>query len=81
MALPVVASSLAAAGLDRDDVPPPPLTVADSPTAVASALLRELDACARDPSPVTAGREYVTRHYSWTSSGHALERVLANAFS
>jgi len=74
--LPVVASSLAAAGLCTVDGERPPVHVADEIEQSAAAIV---EALRRGPAPCTAAREYVARNFSWERSGERLEQALLAA--
>jgi glycosyltransferase involved in cell wall biosynthesis len=76
--VPVVTTSLAAAGLRTGDGEPP-VVVADDDDAIAAQIVRLV----RDPQEraalAAAGRRYVERHFSWQRSAEAVEAALAKA--
>jgi glycosyltransferase involved in cell wall biosynthesis len=78
MELPVVTTSVAAAGLRAGDEAPP-LVIADDDEALALAVVRLL----RDPGGRArlgaAGRRYVERHFSWSRSVALLDEALRTA--
>jgi glycosyltransferase involved in cell wall biosynthesis len=76
MAVPVVASPLAADGLRTGDGGMPPLQTADDAAAFAAALAARLAAAQRDPTPDFAARQYVEEHFRWETNAAALEQVL-----
>jgi polysaccharide biosynthesis protein PslH len=76
MAVPVVASPLAADGLRTGDGGTPPLQTAGDAAAFAAALAARLTAARRDPTPDLAARQYVEAHFRWETNAAALEQVL-----
>jgi glycosyltransferase involved in cell wall biosynthesis len=78
MELPVVTTSVAAAGLRTADEEPP-VVIADDDEALALAIVRLL----RDPGERArlgaAGRRYVERHFSWSRSVALLDEALRAA--
>ena len=79
MAVPVVASSVAAAGLRTGDGVEPPVTVADDPATTAAAVVERLRAAADGAPPDHAGRRYVEDHFVWRGSAALVERALGAA--
>ncbi len=74
MALPVVTTPIAAAGL-QIDATPPPVVVADDDDALASAVVRVLrDAAVRDALEA-AGPCYVAERFDWSRSAARLEAM------
>jgi polysaccharide biosynthesis protein PslH len=78
MALPVVASPMAAAGLVIEGSRPP-LTVASSDAEMADAIVRSLEAAVRDPRPHDEARAWVGERFDWARIGQRLEEVLLEA--
>ncbi len=76
MQVPTVASRNAASGLITVEGFSPPMTVVDDPEAFASVLVGRLRMARADPTPPTAGRDYVTRHFTWARSGAMLDTIL-----
>ncbi len=76
MEVPVVTTSLGADGLRSADGAVPPLTVADDAPALASAIVRILEATVDDPNPHADGRAFIQAHYTWEASGRRLCRIL-----
>lgn len=79
MELPVVTSSVAAAGLRLPDADEPPLTVADEPADFAAALVDQLRQVRTDPRPNERVREYVLRNFDWDEIAARLDRLLLDA--
>jgi polysaccharide biosynthesis protein PslH len=77
MELPVVASSVAAAGLRTAERDEPPIVVADDAEEVAAALVAAVRRARQDRSPDAAARRYVAEHFDWDRAVDDLERVLA----
>jgi glycosyltransferase involved in cell wall biosynthesis len=75
MELPVIASSLATAGLVVEGAAPP-VIVADEPATVAEQIGTLLAAVRADPRPRRDARTFVERAFSWEHSGQLLEDVL-----
>ncbi len=79
MELPVVTTSVAAAGLVAGDEQPP-LVVADDPIEAANAILVQLDRVATDLRfPNSEARRWVGDRFQWTTSGRALAQILRTA--
>lgn len=76
MEVPVVSSTLAAAGLWTQDGEHPPVAVADDAAEFADALVAALRRAERDGTPDRTGRRFVLRHYTWEASAEMLEGVL-----
>jgi glycosyltransferase involved in cell wall biosynthesis len=78
MEMPVVTTSIAAAGLQSGDAAAP-LIVADDDAGLAEAVVALL----RDPGQRArlgaAGRDYVVRHFSWTAAVDRVDAVLERA--
>lgn len=76
MEVPVVTSTVAAAGLG----PGAPITVADDPPAVAAAIAACLRAIATgDDAPDAAARSWVGARFNWATSARMLAAVLDGA--
>jgi len=73
MELPVVTTTVAAAGLCIG-ASPPPVAVADAPAAQAAAIVRQLQFAGGRPGRTE--REWVTARFNWERSGLALATVL-----
>lgn len=78
MAVPVVTSSVAAAGLRTPDGEPP-VTVADSVDEQAAGILDRLAAAALDPVPDWQARVWVTERFRWDESAAKVVRALRQA--
>lgn len=76
MEVPVVASPLAADGLNTEDGDRPPVTLARTADDFARSINAALDARTRDLTPDTAAREYILRHFVWSAIGERLRAVL-----
>lgn len=76
MAVPVVASSVAASGLTLEDGTAAPVTVADDPVGVAGAVVAKLLAARDDPEPDSAARRHVEDHFVWRRSAQLVEGAL-----
>jgi polysaccharide biosynthesis protein PslH len=79
MELPVVTSSVAAAGLETDDGGRPPVRTADGANDFAQQILEEVRRVEVDRTPHLYGRRYVTQHFNWDHSVRILERALGEA--
>lgn len=79
MAIPVVTTPVAAAGLGADDGDPPPVRVAIAPEAFAEAIVAALDRRDEDPRPDVAGRRFVETRFGWGRSVATLEAALVSA--
>ncbi|WP_426573893.1 glycosyltransferase [Aquihabitans sp. McL0605] len=76
MELPVVTTSVAAAGLQRHGGQPP-LDIADDAAGHADAILRQLDLVeARNHRPHHTARIWVAERFSWERSGVALGELV-----
>lgn len=79
MELPVVTSTVAAAGLIAEGGRPP-LTVTDAPEATAAAIVELLDAIeAGQRAPRAEARSWVAERFSWDRSGRALADLVRSA--
>jgi polysaccharide biosynthesis protein PslH len=79
MELPVVTSSVAAAGLETDDGDRPPVRIADGAHDFARQILEEVRSVEVDRTPRLDGRRYVTQRFTWDHSVRLLERALEEA--
>jgi polysaccharide biosynthesis protein PslH len=75
MEVPVICSTVAAAGLRRRGAVPP-LDVADGVDAVVAATTQALTRVGDDPTPAPAGRQFVEATFSWSSSVAVVEHRL-----
>ncbi len=75
MAVPSVASTLAAEGLAIDGGRPP-VAVADDPAAFADAIAATLSRVRADRAPDDASRAYVVERFSWQRSGERLDEIV-----
>jgi polysaccharide biosynthesis protein PslH len=78
MEVPVVTSSVAAAGLRTVERDEPPIVVADDADDVAAAVLTLIRRVRSDPAPDEAVRRYVSGHFDWERAAADLERVLVS---
>jgi glycosyltransferase involved in cell wall biosynthesis len=78
MDVPVVASPVAADGLQTADGTAPPLSVAKNNDQFVRAIVRQL--WSTDQSS-TGGRAFIERYFSWHESGELLEQSLVAAAS
>jgi glycosyltransferase involved in cell wall biosynthesis len=76
--VPIVTTSLAAAGLRAGDAEPP-VVIADDDDAIAAAVVRLVRAPDERAAVAAAGRRYVERHFSWERSAQAIEGALSRA--
>ncbi len=76
MQVPVVATSLAAAGLRTENGQMPPLRIADAPDAMAEIICEELQARAADRQPDAGARAYVKAHFDWGVSGSRVHQII-----
>jgi polysaccharide biosynthesis protein PslH len=77
MEVPVVATPLAAAGLEIPDATSP-VDVREGPAALAAGVIEHLRAAAAGAdAPFAVGRDYVSRWFSWEASGRAVRAMVA----
>ena len=76
MEVPVVATPLAADGLNTEHGARPPVKLAQTADEFARLINAELDARARNLAPDTAAREYILQHFVWPAIGERLRAVL-----
>lgn len=79
MAIPVVTTPIAAAGLQAPGGDSPPVRIAVEPDAFAAAILSALDERDANPAPDPSGREYVERQFGWPAAVALLEQALIGA--
>jgi glycosyltransferase involved in cell wall biosynthesis len=79
MGVPVVASRVAAAGVDA--VPGEHLLVASSPDEYATAILRLMDDSGARGRLATAGRERMLSHHAWHRSMQRLDGIIDSVLS
>ncbi len=79
MAIPVITTPVAYAGLVRPGEPPPPVTVADGADALAAATVRGLEAADIDPAPDRVARDWVVDGFSWSDIGARLDDIVNDA--
>jgi glycosyltransferase involved in cell wall biosynthesis len=78
MALPVIASPVAAEGLCAEGGDRPPVTVVASPTECADRIVERLGATRSDPTPDQVGRAFVERHFVWERSAGRIDAIFAS---
>lgn len=76
MAVPVVASPLAADGLRTEEGEQPPVQIADGQQPFAEQLIQTLIERGNNPAPDIAARCFVTTHFTWNHSGARLQKVI-----
>jgi len=76
MQLPVVTTSLAAAGLVTESGQRAPVQTADHPRQLAELVIQDLLARQTDRTPETSGRRFVQENFSWSRSAEIVEDVL-----
>lgn len=76
MEVPVVATPLAADGLNTEDGGRPPVKLAQTAAEFAQVIGAELAARAHDTSPDVAARQYIARYFVWPAVGEKLDAVL-----
>lgn len=81
MAVPVVASSLAAEGVRAGDGSEAPVAVAEEPAAFAAEVVARLVAAGEGAAPDRAGRVFVERNFTWAENTQRLEGALEAAQS
>ncbi|MFZ6004402.1 MAG: glycosyltransferase [Actinomycetota bacterium] len=81
MGVPVVASSLAAAGVRAGDGSAAPIAVADGPMAFAGLVVERLRAAAAGASPSAESRRFVADSFAWADSARLLEDAVGAAVS
>lgn len=81
MEVPVVATPVAAAGIEVGGAVCP-VDVREGPRGLAAGLADHLRAAAGgDVAPLSAGRDYVSRWFSWGSAGEAVRGAVADALA
>jgi glycosyltransferase involved in cell wall biosynthesis len=78
MEVPVVASPLAAAGLEVEGVAPP-IRCAEQPDAFARELVAALQAARAGAAADAAARRFVAERFAWDAGAERLERLLQAA--
>ncbi len=76
MEVPVVATPLAADGLNTEDGDRPPLKLAHTADEFARLIGAEIQARAQDLTPDTAARDYIATHFVWPAIGEKLHAML-----
>src|SRR5690606_6865931 len=76
MEVPVVASPLAADGLNTEDGGRPPVTLARTADDFARSINAALDARTHDLTPDTVARDYILQYFVWPAIGERLRAVL-----
>lgn len=76
MEVPVVATPLAADGLNTEDGARPPLKVAQTAAEFAQIIGAEIQARAQNTTPDTAARQYIAQYFVWPAVGDKLGAVL-----
>lgn len=76
MEVPVVASPLAADGLNTEEGARPPVKLAQTADEFARIISAELEARVHDTSPDVAARQYIQQHFVWPAIGDRLRAVL-----
>jgi glycosyltransferase involved in cell wall biosynthesis len=76
MAVPVVASPIAADGVRPEGSGAAPVTVADGPAATAAELVAALRRAAAGAPPDAAARDHVLAHFSWARSGALVDEAV-----
>jgi glycosyltransferase involved in cell wall biosynthesis len=79
MAVPVVATSIAADGLRVDGDGEPPLYVADGEKSFAERVTNLLGRAEERSRLAVAGRRYVEKHFVWSRSAEKLEEICLTA--
>jgi polysaccharide biosynthesis protein PslH len=78
MDVPVVATPLAAAGLQTEAGDRPPIDVADV-DAMAERIVTRLHRASAGDTPDGTRRAYIERHFDWGQNADRLERILLDA--
>jgi len=76
MAVPVVTTPVAEAGLLSSGDARPPLAVALDPERIAALTVRRLDAAERGEGPDLAARAWVAERFRWDALGSQLDEIL-----
>ncbi len=79
MEVPVVTTSIVAAGVRSEDGGAPPLYIADSKNEFAESVITLLNDESERVRLATEGRSFVEKHYDWARSARQLEQMCFNA--
>jgi glycosyltransferase involved in cell wall biosynthesis len=79
MAVPALASPLAADGLRTASGDAPPVLLAATTEQFARTIVQQLRRLERDPTPAYDGRHYVERHFNWERAGEQLAMIVEHA--
>jgi glycosyltransferase involved in cell wall biosynthesis len=79
MAVPAIASPLAADGLRTEAGDAPPVLLAETTEQYTQTIVEQLQRRRRDPTPAWEGRHYVERHFNWERAGEQLTALIERA--
>ncbi len=81
MEVPVVTTSIVAAGVRSEDGEIPPLYIADGEKEFAESVITLLNDESERVRLATEGRKFVEKHYDWARSARQLEQMCFNALA
>ena len=79
MEIPVIGSSIAAAGLCCDGQEDPPMQIADGTAHFASKILELLSQTEERVRLASEGRKFVQKHFNWAHNAQTLEKLCEEA--
>lgn len=80
MGVPIVTTSITAAGVRVDEAEEPPLCVADEPGEFANKITQLLGDQAERSRLAVEGRSYAEKHFDWARSARQLEQMCLDAY-
>jgi glycosyltransferase involved in cell wall biosynthesis len=81
MEIPVVTTSVVAAGMQGEDGENPPILIADGAKMFAETIIDLLDQKAERNRLAAAGRRFAEKHYDWSRSAEQLEQMCFEAIA
>ena len=81
MEIPVVTTSVVAAGMQGEDGENPPILIADGAEMFAKTIIDLLDQKAERNRLAAAGRRFAEKHYDWSRSAEQLEQMCFEAIT
>ncbi|HLE51158.1 MAG TPA: glycosyltransferase [Anaerolineales bacterium] len=80
MGVPIVTTSITAAGVCVDEAEEPPLYVADEPGEFTEKIIRLLSDQAERNRLAVQGRRFAEKHFDWARSARQLEQMCLDAY-